>query len=450
MCDSVPRCSLLWCSCVVWLSVFAAGSSVLAKAPPAFPGAEGFGAMSIGGRGGQVLVVTTLRDYVPGREKKLSGSLRAAVDAKFPRTIVFAVAGTIELKGELRIDEPFVTIAGQSAPGEGICLRGRGVSVRTHDVVLRYLRVRVGDEAGPEFAKIGRTFEPDGISIIAPATRVVVDHCSVSWAIDEVLSVSGAGITDITVQHCIISESLTDSLHSKGKHGFGSLLRCNGANTVHHNLYAHHSSRSPRPGTYGDGSILLDFRNNVLYDTMGYSGADPVRMNYVGNYIKRPRAHIFQIGGEATHLYVAGNILDGDEKRTADQWSLISRVKPINQQAQPYPVATVTTTSAAEAYQTMLQSGGASLPQRDAVDKRVLEQVRRGTGELINSQRDVGGWPELKPGKPAADADNDGMPDQWEKDRKLNPRDPQDASTDRDGDGYTNIEEFLNSIAVAD
>ena len=194
---------------------------------PAFPGAEGFGAGAKGGRGGKVFVVTTLEDYPGGKKKAVAGSLRAACEAKGPRTIVFDVAGTIVLEKALRISEPYITIAGQTAPGGGICLRNYGLDIRTHDVVIRYLRVRPGDTMKKE---------TDSIAISSGSRDVIIDHCSASWSIDETLSVSGPGITNVTVQWCIISESLNDSFHKKGLHGYGSLVRTNGNISFHQQL----------------------------------------------------------------------------------------------------------------------------------------------------------------------------------------------------------------------
>lgn len=418
-----------------------------APQPLAFPGAEGFGAHARGGRGGKVLFVSNLDDFRPG-ETPVPGSLRAAVMAKGPRTIIFRVSGTIELKAGLRIEEPFVTIAGQTAPGDGLCLKNHGVGLKAHNVVMRYLRLRPGDEVGRELAKQGKAFETDALCVMTPAHDVIVDHCSASWANDEVLSVSGEGITNVTVQWCLIGESLNKSTHKKGAHGYGSLLRTNGNVTFHHNLYAHHRSRCPRPGTYGEGSLLLDFRNNVVYNGAGYSAADPVRMNYVGNFIKRPRGAAFSIGGESTKMYVAGNVQEGKDEG-GDNWSLIRGAKDVNRQAEPFAVAAVATDAAPTAYAKVLRSCGALLPTRDAVDTRVLASVKSGEGDLIDSQEQVGGWPQLKPSAAPADTDEDGMPDDWEKAHGLNPQESADGNQDEDGDGYTNIEEWLNGTDPA-
>ena len=411
---------------------------------PAFPGAEGFGAFAVGGRVGQVMLVTTLNDYVPRREAPIPGSLRAACEAKGPRIVVFRVAGTITLKTTLNIDEPFLTLAGQSAPGGGICLKDFGVQIRAPEVVIRYLRFRPGDRSGKELdaLSVSAWNKPDA----GPVRNIIIDHCSASWGTDEVLSVSGAEITDVTVQWCIISESLNKSVHKKGAHGYGSLLRCNGNVTFHHNLYAHHASRSPRPGTYGEGSILLDFRNNVIYDTMGYSAADPVKMNYVGNFIKRPRGGkcAFKVGGKATKIHADRNtIADADGKIRPD-WEIIAKAEPHHLVREPFPVATVRTDDAETAYERVLESGGAILPTRDPVDARVVRQVIENAGQLIDSQTQVAGWPELGSSTAPSDRDRDGMPDAWETEHHLDPRNPNDSGTDRDGDGYSNIEEWLN------
>ena len=411
---------------------------------PAFPGAEGFGAGSRGGRGGKVFVVRTLEDYKRGGKQVIAGSLREACEAEGPRIIVFDVAGTIELKSALVLSKPFVTIAGQTAPGGGICLKNYGLKIVTHDVVVRYLRVRPGDTMKSEL---------DSISVSAGSRDVIIDHCSASWSIDETLSVSGAGISNVTVQWCIISESLNDSFHKKGPHGYGSLVRTNGNISFHHNLYAHHRSRSPRPGTYGDGSILFDFRNNVIYQGgRGYTSKDPARVNYVANYIKA--TDIFS-ATKTTEMHSAGNLVEGKKGGEADPWSAVKGLEKKNRRAAPFPVAPVATDDARSAYRRVLYEAGASKPVRDAVDARIIEQVRSGKGRLIDSQKQVGGWPKLEPSYRdeedkewitwlRRDADGDGMRTNWERAYGLRPRSDSDTAEDPDGDGYTNIEECLN------
>jgi len=412
---------------------------------PAFPTAEGFGMYAKGGRGGKVLHVTSLADYDPKRSEVIPGTLRAACNSKGPRTVVFRVSGTIELVTGLIITEPFLTIAGHTAPGEGICLKGHGTSIRASEVIVRCLRFRPGDESGREL---------DALSVSSyktpgdwPVRNVIVDHCSASWATDEVLSVSGEGITDVTIQWCIISESLNRSVHKKGSHGYGSLIRCNGDVTFHHNLYAHHSSRCPRPGTYGEGCILLDFRNNLIYNAFGYSASDPVRMNYVGNYVKHFKLDkVFSIGGVETKIYLDGTIMETAKGAALGGWELISKAQDENKMAKPFDVAAVTTDTAQKAYDRIVRSCGAIVPTRDAVDARVVADVTAGTGRIIDSQTDVGGWPKLRSATPPPDTDSDGMPDTWEDRHGLLPDTP-DNNADPDNDGYTNLEEFLNFTA---
>lgn len=393
----------------------------------AFPSAEGFGAYTPGGRGGQVLFVTNLDDSGPG-------SLREAVKTRGPRTIVFRVSGTIELKSGLRVDEPFVTIAGQTAPGDGICLKNYELYVRTHDAVVRYLRVRPGS-ASPG--------ERDAITVRG-CDNVIVDHCSAGWGVDEQLSTTGS--TRVTVQWCLITEALHNAGHHKGNHGFGGLIQCRGA-SYHHNLFAHNRSRNPRPA-----SGLIDFRNNVVYDwdgMAGYAEGNKQRLNYVANYLKAgpstktQRDKAFHSGGPETFLYFADNVLEG----VADGDAILNLRKGGNRVTVTFEAPPVKTETAAEAFKNVLERAGCSLPARDAVDTRVVEQVRSGAGRQIDSPADVGGWPVLKSAAAPADGDNDGMPDEWERQQKLDPADSADGNADADSDGYTNLEEYLNSIA---
>lgn len=409
---------------------------------PAFPGAEGAGAFTPGGRGGKVLRVTTLEDYDPDREKPVPGSFRAAVSAKGPRLVVFRVSGLITLQAPLKIREPFLTIAGQTAPGGGVCLRNYGCVIsETHDVVVRHLRFRPGDPMKKEL---------DALSVLQ-SRDVILDHCSASWATDEVLSVTGEGCSNVTVQWCFITEALDRSHHSKGEHGYGSLLRVDGDVSFHHNLYAHHRTRCPRPGTYGaERGIHLDFRNNAIYDWIspaGYTSEDRATLNYVGNYLKpgpstKDRRFAFKIGGAGTRMFVADNVLEGVE--AADAWSLIAKARPANKAGEAIALPPVRTDAPADAYSKVLEGAGATLPRRDAADLRVAEAVREGKGKVINSQEEVGGWPEYAGGEAPADEDEDGMPDAWERANGLDPATPEDAPADKDGDGYTNVEEYLN------
>lgn len=419
-------------------------TAAAADAIPSFPGAEGFGSTTPGGRSGQVLLVTTLDDYRPKRDKPIAGSLRAAVESEGPRIVVFRVSGLIDLKAPLVIANPFITIAGQSAPGEGVCLKRFNVQITAHDAVVRYLRVRPGDESEKQL---------DGLAVYK-TQNVVVDHCSAGWSVDESLSVTGDDCTNVTVQWCLIAESLNESKHDKGEHGYGSLVRTDGDITFHHNVYAHHKTRCPRPGTYGaERGIVFDFRNNLIYDWVspaGYSAEDKATMNYVGNYLKpgpstKDRKHMFKVGGAATTMYVADNFLLGNDKGNADNWELINGDKtPETRLASPLPVAPVRADTAEALYPKLLAGAGASLPKRDAVDARIIKQIADGTGRVINSPNDVGGWPVYPTAAAPADVDADGQPDAWEREHGLNPADPADGRGDLDRDGYTNLEEFLN------
>ena len=404
---------------------------------PAFPGAEGFGASTKGGRGGRVMFVTTLKDS--GR-----GSLRAAVEAKGPRIVIFRVAGTIKLKSMLTVQNSRLTLAGQTAPGGGICIKGYGCVISADEVIVRYLRFRPGD---------GERKPIDPLSVFE-ARNVIIDHCSASWGVDETLSVTGEGCSNVTVQWCFITESLNNSFHPKGEHGYGSLIRTDGDITFHHNLYAHHRTRCPRPGTYGkERGILLDFRNNVIYNwktLAGYTGEDRATINYVGNYLKpgpstEDAGRIFHIGGDSTRMFVSRNRLEGAKEGNEDNWRLVDNAEEKHRAGKPFPAAAVVTNDAGDAYEKVLKFAGATLPSRDAVDRRVAEEVRAGKGKVIDSQGDVGGWPRLAAGSLPADRDGDGMPDAWEMRYGLDPGSDRDGPRDRDGDGWSNLEEYLNS-----
>ncbi|UUY00631.1 polysaccharide lyase family 1 protein [Sphingomonas sp. J315] len=418
---------------------------------PAFPGAEGAGALALGGRGGKVLTVTTLADSGPG-------SLRAAVEAKGPRIIVFAVSGTIQLQKPLTVREGQVTIAGQSAPGDGITLRDHPLVVQADDVVIRFIRSRLGDESKTE---------SDAIWIRA-GRRIILDHVSASWSVDETLSVSGnyaepgEGWFDVTVQWSIIADSLTRSLHAKGAHGYGSLVRGGrGARaSFHHNLWANHSARMPRPGNYAPAAsdpegAYFDFRCNLFYNwggsRSGYNAdKDSLsRYNFVGNaYVRGPqstKAIAFQEGNPVAKSFFADNMMDG--VIPSDPWSLVSGiVDPAQKLSAPVEMAKVGCAGSAGVEAKVLASAGASR-SRDSVDAAVVEGVRTRTGQQIDRQSDVGGWPALRSGPAPVDSDGDGMPDAWETKQGLDPK-RDDSAGDRDGNGYTNIEDYLNALAV--
>lgn len=413
--------------------------------PPAFPQAEGFGMYAQGGRGGAVLFVTNLLDYAAG-ESPIPGSLRAAVTTEGPRTIVFRVSGLIALKSPLLITKPFLTIAGQSAPGDGICLKDYPLIVRnTHDIILRHLRTRTGENMR---AEVDSTSMDD-------ARNVIVDHCSASWSTDEVFSPEGR---NITVQWCIIAQGLDRSLHPKGKHSKGSIIRGYDAGvTFHHNLYAHNADRNPKMESLPDlPGLLLDFRNNVIYDwgyQSGYSGKEYERLNYVANYLKpgpsssRNVRFAFRPGGDRTKVFLQGNHMEGLLEADADNDRLIKWEGASLDEVRvrhPFPSPRVMAQTAEQALPLVCAGAGATLPRRDRVDELIAREVNNGGGRIIDSQDDVGGWPEYASAPAPADHDADGMPDEWETAHGLNPK-LADNNGDADGDGYTNLEEFLNA-----
>lgn len=420
-----------------WAALCLLAATAAVAAQKAFPTAEGFGALARGGRGGAVVFVTNTNDAGPG-------SLRAAVETRGPRTVVFRISGTIFLQSELRIKEPFITIAGQTAPADGICLKGHRLQIDAADTIVRYLRVRMGDE--------NRVAE-DAIAVYTNAHNTIVDHCSASWAVDETISATNA--KNVTVQWCIISESLNKSVHPKGAHGYGSLI--NGENiSYHHNLYAHHSDRVPRPA-----ACFLDFRNNILYDFGGggYNHAEATRLNYVGNYIipRGDKEYSFSIRKpygpqNLTRIYFANNLNTGSQPATDDNRRLLRVIESAGKAddvivTQPFvvpPEHAVRTDTPYKAFERVLATAGAVLPRRDAVDERIVNDVKNRKGGIINSQRDVGGYPEYHSRPAPVDVDNDGMPDEWEKRHGLSATNADDRNLDPDQDGYTNLEEFLN------
>ncbi len=410
---------------------------------PAFPGAEGFGATTPGGRGGRVILVTNLDDAGPG-------SLRAACDAEGPRIVIFRVSGLISLASQIVVKNPYLTVAGQTAPGDGICLRNFTFNIATHDVVVRYLRSRLGDLSGQE---------ADSITLLSGAHDVVVDHCSATWSIDESLSLAG-NVSNVTVQWCLIGNALNHSKHAKGDHGYGSLSRANGPVTWHHNLWVHNNSRNPRLGdNYGRPPFpTFDVRNNVMYDygeicsglTQGV-----LKVNYVANYIRpgpssKAKTPIHVGGPSELRFYIQDNVFEGNTALTRDNSQFFDPVvidgkRQVETVAQPFAAPVVRTSSAMNAYVAVLAAVGASLPRRDSVDAQIINEVRNGKGSIIDSQTQVGGWPELKSATPPLDSDGDGMPDSWERRHGLNPRDASDGSADKDKDGYPNLEEYLNN-----
>ena len=440
----------VWMTCVLLVAEAGSETRNEARGIPAFPGAQGFGRYTTGGRGGAVIKVTNLEDSG-------TGSLRHAIKKKGPRTVIFEVSGTIELQSNLKINRGRITIAGQTAPGDGITLKNFGLVIAASEVIVRFIRSRPGNEMG---------VENDAISI-TKGSNIIIDHCSASWAVDETLSVSPSGsdtsrtINEVTVQWSIISESLNYSVHSKGEHGYGSLVRGSaGARySFHHNLWAHHRARMPRPGNYVDSATdpegpLFDFRNNVFYNwgnkSSGYN-ADThsiSRYNFINNYYLRgvnsTGALAFSESNSLSDSYFSGNFMN-HEQPTSD-WKLVRFADARDKGSdRAFPVGQVETDTAPAAYEKVLRRAGASLA-RDGVDERVIRSVRDSDGQIIDSQNSVSGWPTLRTQAPKADRDNDGLPDEWEVLHGLDPDDVSDNSQDSDGDGYTNLEEYINSL----
>lgn len=460
---------------------------------PAFPGAEGFGMYTTGGRGGKVYHVTTLED------NNNVGSLRYALGRSETRTVVFDVSGTIHLKSELKLGKGNVTIAGQTAPGDGICIADYPFVIGADNVIIRYIRFRLGNE------KVAY-HEGDGLGGM-DRKNIIVDHCSVSWSIDECLSVYGS--KNLTVQWCIASHSLVNSGHSKGAHGYGGNWGGSGA-SYHHNLIAHHGSRTPRlgprPGTQCDER--MDFRNNVIYNWGGNGcyGGEGMNVNIVNNYYKegpatrtlslQKRQRIACINIRTTdyckitewnedgtpangndwrkmwhvwgHFFVEGNVFPDNEQVTADNWTY-GIDKQIDKNGndktytevtadtirlrEPIDILPVTTHTAETAYNKVCEYAGASL-HRDSYDNVIINDTRTGTAYyhrakdntgLVDSQEDCGGWPELASLPAPEDSDGDGMPDEWESANGLNPTDANDGAALCE-DGYTNLEHYMNSL----
>lgn len=445
---------IFYCTCIMLSS----GQGAVYAQQPAFPGAEGFGRFTSGGRGGEVYLVTNLNDSG-------SGSLRAGLEMSGTRTIVFRVSGTIALESEIRIRNGNLTIAGQTAPGDGIALKGYGLVVDADNIIIRYLRIRPGDISGNELDAIwGREQK-----------NIIIDHCSFSWATDEVASFYDN--ENFTMQWCIISESLYESVHTKGRHGYGGIWGGAGA-TFHHNLLAHHSSRNPRFNgaryTTTPETELVDHRNNVVFNWGGNSayGGEGGNYNMVANYYKpgpaaggEKRYRIVEPYGSAEiplgRWFVKDNFVEGYPEVSADNrnggvQNLSEDELALALAEEPFNYAPVSTETALEAYNSVTSGAGANFPRRDPVDSRIAEEARSGQVNfggaygaekgIIDTQETVGGWPVLFSAPAPEDADQDGMPDEWELANALDPENPDDRNEDPDGDGYTSLEEYLNGL----
>lgn len=461
---------------------------------PAFPGAWGGGMYSFGGRGGKGFVVSNLNDSGPG-------SFREACEAGGPRIVVFNVAGIIKLKERVRIRAPYITIGGSTAPGDGVCIAGNTVELETHDVIIRHMRFRRGETwVGDRNDSIGGN----------PTGNIMIDHVSASWGLDENMSMyrhmfdhdNNEATPDlklptvnITIQNSIFSECL-NTYH----HAFGSTI--GGLNsTFHHNLWANNAGRNPSVGMIGD----FTFVNNVLFNWVHRTvdgGDHRSYFSIINNYLKpgpaTPKSEpisyrLLKPESERSKTavdnygkaYVAGNIVEGNERVTKDNWNggvqpasraPVAEVLPRIRVNEPFAHAPLQIQPASDAYKTVLANAGATLPKRDAVDVRITKTVRTGkvtaqpgadleqrldgvgyTKEtiakivelvpkgIITHPSQVGGYPDYQ-GKPYKDSDGDGLPDNWEKKHGLNPNEAADASLDLNGDGYTNIEDFINGL----
>ena len=438
---------------------------------PAFPGAWGGGMFTTGGRGGRAIAVTNLNDRGPG-------SLREAIEVEGARTIVFQTAGIIRLESNLDINHPDITIAGQTAPGDGICIAGASLNINTRNVILRHLRVRRGDPEGGQGAdNIGGN----------PIGDIIVDHCSVSWGRDEGISLyrymkpmsdgsaSKYPVHNLTIQWVLSAEALGPS------HAFGGTW--GGYNsTFHHNLFASNTARNPSIGMSGE----FDYRNNVIYNWAHRSmdgGDETSLVNVINNYYKPGPAtrdnmknvlvrldpnvrNMYSPGREWAEgdwfpqtparpgkWYVAGNIMEGDDEVTLDNWKGVSgkaEAKFLAKVQTPFEGWPIYQQTALAAYRDVVKKVGATRPRRDAVDARIIDSMlngrHHGRGGVVHTIEEVGGFPDYTHtlAEVLPDADGDGMPDAWETPHGFDRNDPADGPQDADGDGYTNLEEYLN------
>lgn len=431
----------------------------------AFPGAEGGGKYACGGAGGMVIHVTNLNDdYRPG-------SLRYAVIQKNARTIVFDVSGLIHLKSDLEIETGNLTIAGQTAPGDGICIADAGVRIRNcSNVLVQFMRFRMGDV---------REAEADALEVKG-CKNVMIDHCSMSWSTDECVSVYGN--ENSTVQYCIIAESLRNSVHGKGKHGYGGIWGGNNA-SFHHNLLCHHDSRNPRFDHQYVSTLRgpIDFVNNVIYnwgDNSAYGGEGRT-INFVNNWYQpgpassnsnrffnptttcpEPLCKPIQADGR---FYITGNVNPESSSATGDNWGVgvqMDRGNTVDKMSMkvdvPFEVTALSNTqTAAQAYETVLEKAGCS-HVRDILDKTYVSDVKNdsfthhgsngSSNGLIDTQTDAGGWPEYKTAERLKDTDNDGMPDEWETAHGLDPLNYLDGAQREQDGGFTNLQLYLHSL----
>jgi pectate lyase len=440
----------LGCATAISLVAGPLSSAAAPTSVPAFPGAEGFGTETTGGRGGSVCQVTNLRDSG-------AGSLRSCVERSGPRHVIFRTGGTIELQERLEIDEPFISIAGQTAPGDGITLRmkpGTGtddgtLKINTHDVVIRYLRFRPGDGGGADDSHDGISAHREG----GGSYNVVLDHNSISWAVDENVNIY-YDVENYTLSNNIISEALSESSHPEGEHSKGMLVGGGSKNaSIHGNLFTSNVDRNPQIS----GVSVADVRNNVVYNygdgsgggvTLVSSSKGEPKVNWVGNYYKpgpdspRDRAEFDTYEGSTgrSHQWYG----DGNLRWTpnGDQPARIAE-DAFGRVSAPLDAAPVTTTSADQAFADVLAGAGASLV-RDGVDRRVVGEVRNGGGSFKD---EAGPWPTLDRGQAPQDSDGDGMPDTFETAHGTDPSSA-DAVGDVNRNGYDDIEDWYNGLVA--
>ena len=474
---------------------------------PAFPGAEGGGMYTAGGRGGKVLVVTNLNDDGPG-------SFRWACEQGGARIIVFNVSGIIWLKTPIILRAPYVTIAGQTAPGDGVCIAGQSFQVNTHDVIVRHMRFRRGS------TNVWYREDSFGGN---PVGNIMIDHCSCEWGLDENISfyrhMFDMGDGKPSRKEPTVNVTIQNTISAKGldtyNHAFGSTI--GGENTTFmRNLWADNTGRNPSIGWGG----VFNFVNNVIYNWVHRTadgGEFSTMSNFINNYYKpgpltpkdspvgyrivksESRSQKLFPYAQYGRVYAIGNIMEGNERVTKDNWDggiqtsdKDGKLNPdelaLMKSNEPFPMAHMTILPSEKTFDYVLENVGATLPTRDIVDQRIVEEVRTGEAYyvkklpkdnpygdhwgmrdrskneeglfkyrrlpkdsyklgIITDPRQMGGYPEYK-GEPRVDTDGDGMPDDWEIANGLNPNDPSDANGDCTGDGYTNIEKYINGIST--
>lgn len=424
-----------------------------------------------GSRSASIFHITSLAD--DDAYQLTPGTFRHAMMQSGARIIVFDVAGTIHLKAPITLEglsAGDLTVLGQSAPGQGICIADYPIIIKeTQNIVLRYIRCRLGNES----LKKDEKTDYDALSV-NDSRNIMIDHCSFSWSVDE--CVSCYGNENFTLQYCFITESLRDAGHVKGPHGYGGIWGGKNA-SFHHNLLAHHDSRNPRfDHDFVDTKYAgpIDFVNNVVYNWGGNSsyggegstnGAGGRHINMVGNYYKdgpstksNVRAHIVDpwtscdncieaCKGEVTPpvIYLVGNMHGNNAEVTSDNWKGSTKAKSVAGTDSRWTEGLALLSSeqnAQEAYETVLAKAGCSY-SRDALDERIVNDVKNGTGKLIDKPEDAGGWPELNGDETIEDADSDGIPDEWESKYGLDPNDRKDARLQTLVSGYTNLEVYL-------